>query len=50
VWWKPALGSVEALAIVGLVFGIIAPLLPSNPEFRSELVGRIFKSKGKKEQ
>ena len=31
VWWKPALYSVEALLIVGMAFGMIAALLPSNP-------------------
>ena len=45
VWWKPALYSVEGLVIVGLAFGIIAALLPSNPEFRAELIARIFKKK-----
>ena len=45
VWWKPALHSVEAIVIVGFAFGIIAALLPTNPEFRSELIARIFKKK-----
>ena len=45
VWWKPALYSVEALLIVGFAFGIIAALLPSNPEFRAELAVRLFKKK-----
>ena len=45
VWWKPALHSAEALVIVGFAFGIIAALLPSNPEFRAELIARIFKKK-----
>ena len=45
VWWKPALYSVEALLIVGMAFGMIAALLPSNPEFRAELMVRLFKKK-----
>ena len=45
IWWKPALYSVEGLVIVGLAFGIIAALLPSNPEFRAELIARLFKKK-----
>ncbi|NLB48454.1 MAG: hypothetical protein GX813_01210, partial [Erysipelotrichia bacterium] len=50
VWWKPALASVEAVVIVSLLFGVIAPLLPSNPQFRAELMDTIFKPKGKKEE
>ena len=45
VWWKPALHSAEAIVIVGFAFGIIAALLPTNPEFRSELIARLFKKK-----
>ena len=45
VWWKPALYSAEAIIIVGFAFGILAALLPTNPEFRAELIGRLFKKK-----
>ena len=45
VWWKPALHSAEAIVIVGFAFGILAALLPSNPEFRGELIARLFKKK-----
>ena len=45
VWWKPALGSVEALVIVGFAFGMVLPLVPSNPEFRAELFSRLFKKR-----
>ena len=45
VWWKPALHSAEAIVIVGFAFGILAALLPSNPEFRAELIARLFKKK-----
>ena len=45
IWWKPALHSVEAIVIVGFAFGILAALLPSNPEFRGELIARLFKKK-----
>ena len=44
-WWKPALNSVEAMAYVGVFFGLFAVLWPGDPEFRKELFGRIFKKK-----
>ena len=42
---ETSIHSAEALVIVGFAFGIIAALLPSNPEFRAELIARIFKKK-----
>ena len=45
IWWSPALESAEAIVIVSFAFGIIAALLPTNPEFRAELVARLFKKK-----
>ena len=50
IWWKPALYSAEAIVIVGFAFGIIAALLPSNPEFRAELAARLFKKKREEEK
>lgn len=47
VWWKPALASLEALVIVGCIYGVIASLLPSDAEFRKELVSRMT---GKKKE
>ena len=45
IWWSPALECAEAIVIVGFAFGIIAALLPTNPEFRAELIARLFKKK-----
>ena len=47
VWWKPVLACTEALVIVACIFGIVAPLLPTDPEFRKELVSRMT---GKKKE
>ena len=45
VWWKPTLYGLEGLVIAGFAFGIFAALWPSDPEFRKELFGRLFKKK-----
>ena len=47
IWWKPALYSVEGIVLVGCILGIVLPLLPSNPEFREELMLRISGKKKK---
>ena len=49
VWWQPALECVEAVVIVSFAFGIVMALLPADPEFRAELVARLFKRKRKEE-
>ena len=40
VWWKPLLTMGEAVVIIGLAFGCVAALLPTNPEFRAHLFGK----------
>ena len=44
IWWKPALYCLEALVIVGLVYGCVVSLLP-NKELREELKVRMSKKK-----
>ena len=45
IWWKPTLHCAEALVIASLGIGALLALVPANPEFRGELIARIFKKK-----
>ncbi|MCQ2799727.1 MAG: glycoside hydrolase family 3 C-terminal domain-containing protein [Bacilli bacterium] len=45
IWWKPALYSIEGTIITMFAIGFILPLIPSNQEFREELLSRLKKKK-----
>ena len=45
IWWKPALNCVEAFIITSFAIGALVALVPSNPEFRAELIARLFKKR-----
>ena len=45
IWWKPLLHCAEAAVVVLFIYGCVAALLPTDPDFRSELKKRFSKKK-----